>query len=143
LTWRLGAPALVAAWLLSSAGTYAQTPSPGAQAPSPGAQAPTPGAQAPSPGAANHPADISDQKLDAAAAAIQRVASLKQDYEQRISAASPPDKQRISDEAMSAIAKAVVDQGLSIEEYVSILDLAQTDAGVHEKIIQRIRPGGQ
>jgi Domain of unknown function (DUF4168) len=122
LTWRLGAPALIAAWLLSSAGAYAQ---------------------APSPGAPNRPADVSDQKLDAAAAAIERVATLKQDYQQRITAAAPSEKQRISDEAMSAIAKAVVDQGLSIEEYVSILDLAQSDPDVHEKIIQRIRPGGQ
>jgi hypothetical protein len=122
LTWRLGAPALIAAWLLSSAGAYAQTPPPGAS---------------------NHPADISDQKLDAAAAAIERVATLKQDYQQRITAAPQAEKQRISDEAMSAIAKAVVDQGLSIEEYISILDLAQTDPGVHDKIIQRIRPGGQ
>jgi AmiR/NasT family two-component response regulator len=71
------------------------------------------------------------------------VATLKQDYQQRITAAPPADKQRISDEAINAIAKAVVDQGLSIEEYISILDLAQSDPDVHEKIIQRIRPGGQ
>ena len=130
LTWRLGAPALIAAWLLSGAGAYAQAPSPGVS-------------KDPAPGASTHPADVSDQKLDAAAAAIERVATLKQDYQQRITAAAPAEKQRISDEAMSAIAKAVVDQGLSIEEYISILDLAQTDPGVHEKIIQRIRPGGQ
>jgi Domain of unknown function (DUF4168) len=121
-TWRPGAAALVAASLLCGAGAYAQTPSPGVP---------------------NNPVDISDQKLDAAAAAIERVATLKQDYQQRITAAPPADKQRISDEAINAIAKAVVDQGLSIEEYISILDLAQSDPDVHEKIIQRIRPGGQ
>ena len=121
-TWRPGGAALVAASLLCGAGAYAQ---------------------APSPGVPNNPVDISDQKLDAAAAAIERVATLKQDYQQRITAAPPADKQRISDEAMNAIAKAVVDQGLSIEEYISILDLAQSDPDVHEKIIQRIRPGGQ
>jgi hypothetical protein len=121
-TWRSGAAALVAAWLLCGAGAYAQ---------------------APSPGVSNQRPDISDQKLDAAAAAIERVATLKQDYQQRITAAAPPDKQRISDEAMSAIAKAVVDQGLSVEEYISILDLAQSDPDVHEKIIQRIRPAGK
>ena len=122
LSWRFGAAAFLAAGLLFNVAAYAQ---------------------APAPGASDHPADISDQKLDAAAAAIERVATLKQDYQQRITAAAPSEKQRISDEAISAIAKAVVDQGLSIEEYISILDLAQTDPGVHEKIIQRIRPGGQ
>jgi Domain of unknown function (DUF4168) len=123
LTWRPAAAALIAAWLLSSAGAYAQAPSP--------------------PSVSNQRPDVSDQKLDAAAAAIERVATLKQDYQQRITAAPPSDKQRISDEAMSAIAKAVVDQGLSVEEYISILDLAQSDPDVHEKIIQRIRPAGK
>jgi hypothetical protein len=128
-TWRIGAAAFIAAWMLSSPGAHAQ-----AQPPSPRPSAPD---------VSNHPADISDQKLDAAAAAIERVASLKQDYQQRITAAAPAEKQRISDEAMSAIAKAVVDQGLSIEEYISILDLAQSDPDVHEKILQRIRPTGK
>ena len=99
--------------------------------------------QSPSPGLSEQAPNISDQKLDAAAAAIERVASLKQDYQQRITAAPPAEKQRISDEALSAIAKAVVDQGLSIEEYISILDLAQSDPDVHEKILQRIRPTGK
>ena len=99
--------------------------------------------QSPSPGLSEQPQNIPDQKLDAAAAAIERVASLKQDYQQRITAAPPAEKQRISDEALSAIAKAVVDQGLSVEEYDSILEMAQNDPDVREKIRQRIRPSAQ
>ena len=49
-------------------------------------------AQPPSPGATDQPSNIPDQKLDAAAAAIQRVTSLKQDYQQRITAAAPPTR---------------------------------------------------
>ena len=49
-------------------------------------------AQSPSPGATDQPSNIPDQKLDAAAAAIQRVTSLKQDYQQRITAAAPPTR---------------------------------------------------
>jgi hypothetical protein len=45
--------------------------------------------RSPSPGLSEQPPNISDQKLDAAAAAIERVASLKQDYQQRIAAAAP------------------------------------------------------
>src|SRR6516225_11966997 len=51
----------------------------------------------------------SDQKLDAVATAIERVASLKQDYQQRIAAAAPSDKERIANEAINALAKAVTD----------------------------------
>ena len=51
--------------------------------------------------------------------------SLKQDYQQRITAAAPADKERIVNEANSALQKAVTDQGLSVEEYNSILEVAQ------------------
>jgi Domain of unknown function (DUF4168) len=99
--------------------------------------------QSPSPGLSEQPPNISDQKLDAAAAAIERVASLKQDYQQRIAAAAPADKERILNEAVNALAKAVTDQGLSLEEYDSILEVAQNDPDVREKIRQRIRPSAQ
>ena len=101
--------------------------------------------QPPSPGLSEQPPNISDQKLDAAAAAIERVASLKQDYQQRIAAAAPDDddKERILNEAVNALAKAITDQGLSVEEYDSILEVAQNDPDVREKIRQRIRPSAQ
>ena len=99
--------------------------------------------QSPSPGLSEQAPNISDQKLDAAAAAIERVASLKQDYQQRIAAAAPDDKERILNEAVNALAKAITDQGLSVEEYDSILEVAQNDPDVREKIRQRLRPSAQ
>ena len=99
--------------------------------------------QSPSPGLSNQSPDIPDQKLDAAAAAIKQVAGLKQDYQQRIAAAAPADKENILNEAIHALAKAVTDQGLSVEEYDSILEVAQNDPGVGEKIRQRIRPSAE
>ena len=97
--------------------------------------------QSPSPDLSQQ--NIPDQKLDAAAAAMGRVATLKQDYQQRIAAAAPDDKKQLLDEAINALAKAVTDQGLSVEEYDSILEVAQNDPGVREKIRQRFRPSGQ
>jgi hypothetical protein len=91
-------------------------------------------------GLSNESPAIPDQKLDAAAAAIERVASLKQDYQQRIAAAAPADKEGILNEAIHALAKAVTDQGLSVDEYDSILEVAQNDPDVREKKWQRIRP---
>ena len=67
---------------------------------------------------------ISDQKLNAAAAAMEHVASLQQTYQQQIAAAPPAEKQRITGEANNALMKAVTDQGLSVEEYRSILKVA-------------------
>src|SRR5262249_16337228 len=77
------------------------------------------------------------------ATAIERVASLKQDYQQRIAAAAPSDKERIANEAINALAKAVIDHGLSLEEYESIVQMAQNDPEVREKIRQRIRPSAK
>ena len=42
---------------------------------------------------------ISDQKLDAAAAAKGQLTSIRQSYEQKIAEAPPSDKQHITDEA--------------------------------------------
>jgi hypothetical protein len=95
------------------------------------------------PGLSDQSPNISDQKLDAVATAIERVASLKQDYRQRIAAAAPSDKERIAIEAINALAKAVTDQGLSLKEYDSILEVAQNDREVRGKIRQRIRPSAK
>jgi hypothetical protein len=119
---RLSAAAVAAACLISSPAS--------AQGKGPASPAP---ADRSAPSAA-----IPEQKLDAAALALQKVVDLKQDYQRRIDAASEPDKQGIADEAKGALAKAVTDQGLSVEEYTAIIVIAQRDPQVREKILQRL-----
>jgi Domain of unknown function (DUF4168) len=105
--------------------------------------APVPAANAQAqlpPASSDQTPNISDQKLDAAAAALKQVASIKENYQQRIETAAPSDKDRIATEANNALVTAVTDQGLSVEEYNAILVVAQNDPGVREKILQRIRP---
>jgi Domain of unknown function (DUF4168) len=99
-------------------------------------QAQPPQAQSPSP-------TISDQKLNAAAAAMGQVTNLRQSYEHKIADAPPSDKQRITDEANGALEKAVTDQGLSVDEYNSIIRTAQNDPTVRQKLAQRISHPGQ
>jgi hypothetical protein len=115
----------LAAALLAAAATHAQAP----QAEPPQAQSPSPVPQS---------TDIPDQKLDAAAAAVERVAGLRRDYQGRIAAAAPSDKERLADEAINEMSKAVTEQGLSVEEYTSILEVAQNDPTVRDKIRQRL-----
>ena len=115
--------ALAAAWLLLVPGAHAQN------------QAVSPKQSASS--------NISDQKLDAAAAAIDHVTSVRQDYQQKIATAAPSDKDRLAGDASNAMKKAVTDQGLSIDEYTSILQVAQNDPGVREKLMGRLHPPAQ
>jgi len=86
---------------------------------------------------------ISDQKLDAAAVAVGRVTSIRQNYEQKIAKAPPTDKQHITDEANNALEKAVTDQGLSVDEYNTIMRTAQNDPTIRQKLAQRIHPSSQ
>jgi hypothetical protein len=78
--WSLG-PYLVLCGV--SRGSKTQSPSPPQQA------QPSPPQQAPS---------ITDQKFEQTAAAIKRVVSVKEDYQQRIAAAAASDKEPIAEE---------------------------------------------
>jgi hypothetical protein len=71
------------------------------QAQSPTTQAPR--SQSPSP-------TLSDEKLNAAAAAIGQVTSIRQNYERKISKAPPSDKRRLAEEENDALQRAATDR---------------------------------
>lgn len=100
------------------------------------AAAQTPAPEAP---AQAQSSDIPDQKLDAAAAALEKVNDIKRSYEQQLTSAPPAEQERIVNEANTALSKAVTDHGLSVEEYNSIIKVAQNDAQVRQKILQRVK----
>ena len=81
---------------------------------------------------------ISDQKLDQAAAAIKNIQVIHKDYEQKLSTASPDQQDKILEQGNAALQKAVTDQGLSLEEYNSIVQNAQSDSALRERLVQRL-----
>jgi Domain of unknown function (DUF4168) len=127
----LAAAALIVSGLIMTPAANAQMSPPQAR---PEQQSPQ--AQSPSP-------TISDEKLNAAAAAIGRVTSIRQSYEPKIAAAPPANKQHMTEEANDAMKKAVADQGLSVDEYNSIIRTAQNDPSVRQKLTQRIPHSSQ
>ena len=96
-----------------------------------------PSVTAPSP--TTTPANIPDKKLDAAAAAVKKVSAVKGNFEQKLAQAPAAEKERLVGEANNAMEKAVIDQGLSIEEYTTILQVAQKDPVVRDKLLQRMK----
>ena len=128
---------LAAAAVLSVAGLFL-LPAANAQTNPPQArpQGQSPQAQSPS-------STISDEKLNAAAAAVGQVTSVRQSYEHRIAEAPPSDKERLTNEANDALKKAVTDQGLSVDEYNAIVRTAQNDPAIRQKLVERIRPSSQ
>jgi hypothetical protein len=85
---------------------------------------------------------ILEQKIDAMANAMGRVRDLHMLYQQRLATAAPSDHDRILDEGNTALTKAVTDQGLSIEEYTVLLNLAQNDPAFGDKLRQRLQLPG-
>jgi Domain of unknown function (DUF4168) len=85
------------------------------------------------------PANIPDKKLDAVAAAAKRVVSVSDTYKDKLAKAPEAEKEKIVGEANQAITKAVTDQGLSVEEYVSIMKVAQDDPAVRDRLVQRLK----
>ena len=105
----------------------------------PVAQAETQSSPQSSPKTTVQPADISDSKLDAVAAATKEVSVIRKNYEQKLAQTPEKDRDRLVGEADAAMTKAVTDKGLSVEEYVSIIEVAQNDAGVRGKLLQRLK----
>ncbi len=64
------------------------------------------------------------------------------EYQQRVDQASGSDKQQLVNEANGKMAKAITDQGLSVQEYTTIIVTAQNDPTVKEKLLQRLPQAG-
>ena len=80
--------------------------------------------QSPSPALSDQSPDLSDLKLDA----VPRLT-------EQLPPKGPSKKERIAFEAINALANAVTDQGLSLKEYDSILEVAQNDPRFAEKSV--------
>jgi Domain of unknown function (DUF4168) len=91
------------------------------------------------PGSTTAPANIPDKKLDAAAAAVKSVSAIKDTFDHKLAQAPVAEKERLAGEANSAITKAVTDQGLSMEEFATIIKVAQNDPVVRDKLLKRMK----
>ena len=76
---------------------------------------------------------------DQGIAAVAQVSTIKQSYQEKLTSAPAGEKERITSEANDAMARAVTDQGLSVEEYNSIIKVAQNDPQIRQKILQRVK----
>src|SRR5947209_8632540 len=102
----LAAAALTVCGLIMTPAANAQMSPPQARPEQQSPQAQSSQAQSPQaqpPQAQSPSLTISDEKLNAAAAAIGQVTSIRQSYEPKIAAAPPADKQRMTEEANDAM----------------------------------------
>lgn len=81
---------------------------------------------------------VTDQQITQAAVAMQKVMTIRESYNQKLTQAKPEDRGRIADESQTSMRKAVTDSGLTVDQYNSILQLAQNDPDVREKLMTRL-----
>ena len=72
-------------------------------------------------------------------AAVKNVTAIRKTYEEKVAQAPAAEKGRLVDEATTAMTKAVTDQGLSVDEYVSIIEVAQNDPAIRDKLLQKLK----
>ena len=86
--------------------------------------------------------EFSDDKLDAFVLALQEVDAVRQTYIPQIQAAEDENEQReliqAANVAISDTIEATPD--ISVDEYVVIAELAQTDPDLNQRIVDRVEP---
>ncbi|EJT04826.1 DUF4168 domain-containing protein [Rhizobium sp. CCGE 510] len=93
------------------------------------------------------PTAVSDQKLEAFAVAYLQVDKVRQQYSEKIGATKDEaGKQKLQEEAKKQMVDTVeASNGISVEEYSSILTAAQSDPALAKKVLEKIGtpPPGQ
>ena len=105
------------------------------------------GAQQASPGTAPMPeqgtnaagTQVPEATVQRTGAAIRDLSGIQARYTQRMQNAQPAEHQAIAEEAAGAAEAALTARGLTVEEYNSVIRLAQADQSLRERLISAAR----
>ena len=107
-------------------------------------QTPAPQAQAAPPAATQSAGEISDQKVQSFALAMNQVSSLNQKYSAQLQAAEDDAaRTEIQQKAASEMSQAVEQAGITPQEYNQIAQAAQNDGELRARIGQAMQATGQ
>lgn len=102
------------------------------------AQQPAPGKNGPAPGPSA--ASVAPGTIQQAGAALRDVTTIRETFTPQIaSAKSDGEKQTLQQRAMDAAAKAINDQGLSVDQYNDVMRKAQADPALGEQVLTAAR----
>jgi hypothetical protein len=92
----------------------------------------TPAAQT---GAAGQAAPVPDATISKAGAALRDVANLQEKYQPKMDSATPKEKEGLSAQANAEAVQAIQSHGLSMQEYSSVVRMAQTNPQVRQRLL--------
>jgi len=111
----------------------AQQRAPGTAAP------PTPGA----PGAAIQQSDLSDAMVHKVGAALRQTVTIRQKYaEQAQTTKSEQQQEALTAQAQTEMLQAISDQGLSVQQYNQVIQMAQADPNLKQRLLSAAQSGG-
>jgi Domain of unknown function (DUF4168) len=123
---------------LSTATLLAAALSMGCTLPLAAQQQPRAGGATP-PGTAGAPpvagSTISDATIAKTGAALQQLSGIQRDYYAQRAQAAPEQRQALEEQANRAARQAINGQGLSVDEFNRVMQLAQADDGVRQRVM--------
>lgn len=92
------------------------------------------------PGAATQAGPVSDAMVHRVGKAIRNVTMVRQQYTQQAQTSkSPQARQDLDTQAQRDMAKAVTDQGLTLQQYDQVIQMAQADPTLRQRLLSAAR----
>ncbi|MFP4127651.1 MAG: DUF4168 domain-containing protein [Desulfonatronovibrio sp.] len=85
------------------------------------------------------PIEVSDAELDKVAQAYVQITEIRGEFQETLSDVSDPEKaQQLQEEAGEKMVQAVQDNGLDVQKYNEVMEAAQVDEELREKLLARM-----
>jgi hypothetical protein len=87
--------------------------------------------------------DLSDATVQKVGAVLRQTVTIRQKYAERAqSVKSPQEEQALAAQAQSEMVQAVNDQGLSVQQYNQVIQMAQADPTLKQRLLTLAQSGG-
>jgi len=83
--------------------------------------------------------EVSEAELDKVADAYTRIAEIREDFQESLAEVADPEQaQLLQEEAGEAMVEAVQESGLDVQKYNEVMQAAQVDEELREKLLSRL-----
>jgi poly(3-hydroxybutyrate) depolymerase len=93
------------------------------------------------PGATAQPSELSDGMVQKVGKALRNAATIRQQYTDRAQTQSPQQQQQLTEQAQGEMVKAINDQGLSVQQYNQVIQMAQADPTLKQRLLSAAQSG--
>jgi len=96
----------------------------------------------PAPGAATQQNQPSEATVEKVGKALRNMSAIRQEYAAKAqSTKSQQEQKQLTDHAQSDMTKAISDQGLSVQQYNQVIQMAQADPNLKQRLLSAAQSG--